>query len=218
MKLNREEPMKKPENYKDNTQKYMTAEESAEYWDNHDTTNILENGDKIKLNISKPDYHCTTCGSVRIRKRIIDLPALGGAVILKKTKVLFCTDCNTYIIEGKGLEEIRDKLHNLMMKLKNKNMAGFVREGLASYERRWTGKSKERKVISIYFPTKTGSPAKAHISILVSDPLYPKLHLQTSEDVRRLLGIQYFEDLDRAAKKQNRTISQYLKLEISKHI
>lgn len=210
--------MKELKSHKDKSKKYMTTEESDEYWDNHDSSDILARGKKIKLEIARPDYRCTTCGSSLIRKRIIDLPVLEGTVLLKKTKILFCADCKTYIIEKKGLEEIRDTLRRLIMKLGNKSMTGFVREGLVSYERRWTEKTKERKVISIYFPTKAGHPAKAQISLPISDPLYPKLRALTSEDVRKVLALQYFEDLEKEAEKHNRTISQYLRLELAKRI
>ena len=210
--------MKKLKSNKEKLTKYMATEESDEYWDNHDSSDILLREKKIKLAIARPDYRCTTCGSSRIRKRIIDLPVLEGTVLLKKTKILFCADCKTYIIEKKGLEEIRDTLQRLIIKLDNKTMTRFVREGLASYEKRCTEKTKERKVLSIYFPTKAGHPAKAQISIAISDPLYPKLRVLTSEDVRKLLDLQYCEDLEKEAEKHNRTISQYLRLELAKRI
>ncbi len=202
--------------HKDKERKYLIKEESCEYWDDHDASEVLETGEEIKLKIARPDYQCTTCGSSHIRRRLIDLPILEGAVVLKRMKILFCAECKTSIIEKESLEELSDKLHLLTMKLDTKTVFDLVKEGLASYEKKWTEKAKERKVISIYFPTKGGSPAKAQISLLISDPLYPKIRSLTSEDVRKMLGLQYFEDLEWEAKEQNRTISQYLKIELTK--
>jgi hypothetical protein len=213
--------VKELKSYKKKERKYLTDESRYnrdEYWNEHDASDILENDKQIELKIAKPDYNCTTCGSSRLRKRMIDLPLLEGKVILKRVKVLFCADCETSIIEKESLEKLREKLCLLATKLDTKTVFGFVKEGLVSYEKKWTEKAKERKVISIYFPTKEGAPAKAQISLPVSDPLYPKVHSLTSEEVRNMLGLQYFEDLEKAAKKQNRTISQYLKLELAKRI
>jgi hypothetical protein len=93
-----------------------------------------------------------------------------------------------------------------------------VKEALTFHDKKWKEKANERKVISIYFPTKGGIPAKAQISLVVSDPLYPRLRSLTSEAVRNMLGLQYIEDLEREANRQNRTVSQYLKLELAKFL
>jgi len=210
--------VKELKSHKNKEREYLIDEESSEYWDEHDASEVLERGEKIKLEIAKPDYRCTTCGSSRIRKRIIDLPIVKGTVVLKRTKILFCADCKTSIIEKESLEKLRDKLHLLTTKLDTKTVFDLVKEGLVCHEQKWTEKAKERKVISIYFPTKEEGPAKAQISLPISDPLYPKIRSLTSEDVRKMLGLEYFEDLVIKAKDRDRTISQYLKIELAKKI
>lgn len=210
--------MKKIKSQKDKEQRFLMNEDSPEYWDVHDASDILETGEKIKLEIARPDFHCKACGSSRLRKRIIDIPILNNTVLLKRIKTLFCADCETSIIEDESLNELRDKLKRISLQLDIKTFTDFVKEGLAEYETKWAEKEKERKVISIYLPTKKRVPAKAQISLLISDPLYPKLRLLTSELIREMLGLQYFEDLELKAKEQNRSISQYLKLELSRKI
>jgi len=197
---------------------FPIGEESSEYWDSHDSSEILETGERVKLKIARPGHRCTTCGSSRLRKRMIDLPVLDGTVVFKKIRILSCADCRTSLIEKESLEELRDKLHRLASKLDTRALFGFVRERLVSYETKWSKKAKGRKVISVYWPRRDGTPAKAQISLAVSDPLYSRLLSLRSEDIRKIVGLRYFEDLERKAKKQNRTISQYLKLELAKRI
>lgn len=210
--------MKKLKSHKDKEREYLRGEESFEYWDKHDASELLETGERVILEVVKPDFHCANCGSYRIRKRMIELPILDDTVILKRTKILFCADCKTSAIEKEGFEELKNRLHRLAVEVGARALYNLVMEGLASYGKKWIERENERKVISIYFPTRKGVPAKAQISLLVSDPLYAKLRLVTSEDVRNMLGLQHFEDLGREAQKENRSISQYLKLELAKRL
>jgi hypothetical protein len=193
----------------------LIDEESVEYWDVHDSSEILETGERIKLEIAKPGYVCERCKSSRIRRRIIDIPILSGKVVLKRMKTFYCADCGTSLVEEESLKELRDEFRHLST-LDANTLLSSVKDGLTFHDKKWKEKSNERKVISIYFPTKEGIPAKAQISLVVSDPLYPKLRSLTSEAVRNMLGLQYFEDLEMEASGQNRTISQYLKLELAK--
>jgi hypothetical protein len=193
----------------------LIDEESCEYWDEHDSSEILETGERIKFEIARPEYVCERCKSSRIRRRIIDVPILNGKVILKSMKTFYCADCGTSSIEEESLKELRDEFRHLST-LDANTLLSSVEDGLTSHNKKWKEKANERKVISIYFRTKEGIPAKAQISLVVSDPLYPRLRSLTSEDVRNMLGLQYLEDLESEANRQNRTISQYLKLELSK--
>jgi hypothetical protein len=210
--------MKELKSQKNKEREYLSGEESFEYWDEHDTSELLETGERIRLEVVKPDYRCESCGSSRIRKRMIDLPILDDTVVLKRTKIFFCADCKTSVFEKEGFEELKDRLHRLTAEVDAKALYNLVAEGLASYEKKWVERENERKVISVYFSTREGIPTKAQISLLVSDPLYAKLRLVTSEDVRNMLGLQHFEDLESEAQKQNRSISQYLKLELAKRL
>lgn len=196
-------------------QERLIDEESCEYWDGYDSSGILETGEKIELEIAKPAFVCERCNSSRIRRRIIDIPILNGKVVLKRMKTFYCADCGTSSVEEESLKELRDEFRDLSM-LDTNTLLRSVKDGLTFHDKKWKEKANERKVISIYFPTKEGTPAKAQISLVVSDPLYPRLRLLTSEAVRNTLGLQYLEDLEREASGQNRTISQYLKLKLAK--
>jgi hypothetical protein len=193
----------------------LIDEESCEYWNEHDSSEMLETGERIKLEITRPEYVCERCKSSRIRRRIIDIPILSGKVVLKRMKTFYCADCGTSSVEEESLKELRDEFRHLST-LDANVLLSSVKDGLTFHDKKWKEKANERKVISIYFPTKEGIPAKAQISLVVSDPLYPRLRSLTSEAVRNMLGLQYLEDLEREANRQNRTISQYLKLELSK--
>jgi hypothetical protein len=196
-------------------QERLIDEESCEYWDEHDSSEMLETGERIKLEITRPEYVCERCKSSRIRRRIIDIPILSGKVVLKRMKTFYCADCGTSLVEEESLKELRDEFRHLAT-LDANTLLGSMKEALTFHDKKWKEKANERKVISIYLPTKEGIPAKAQISLAVSDPLYPRLRSLTSESVRNMLGLQYLEDLEREANRQNRTISQYLKLELSK--
>jgi hypothetical protein len=196
-------------------QERLIDEESCEYWDERDSSEILETGERIKLEIARPEYVCERCKSSRIRRRIIDIPILSGKVVLKRMKTFYCADCGTSLVEEESLKELRDEFRHLSM-LDANTLLDSVKEALTFHDKKWKEKANERKVISIYFPTKKGIPAKAQISLVVSDPLYSRLRSLTSEVVRSTLGLQYLEDLEREASGQNRTISQYLKLELAK--
>ena len=193
----------------------LIDEESCEYWDEHDSSEMIETGERIKLEIAGPAYVCERCKSSRIRRRIIDIPVLGGKVVLKRMKTFYCADCGTSSVEEESLKELRDEFRDLST-LDTNTLLSSVKDGLAFHDKKWKEKANERKVISIYFPTKEGTPAKAQISLVVSDPLYPRLRSLTSEDARNMLGLQYLEDLGKEASGQNRTISQYLKLKLAK--
>ena len=193
----------------------LTDEGSCEYWDEHDSSGMIETGERIKFEIARPAYICERCKSSRIRRRIIDIPILGGKVVLKRMKTFYCADCGTSSVEEESLKELRNEFRDLST-LDTNTLLGSVKDGLTFHDKKWKEKANERKVISIYFPTKEGTPAKAQISLIVSDPLYPRLRSLTSEDARNMLGLQYLEDLERQASGQNRTISQYLKLELAK--
>ena|GEM_PF-916664 len=193
----------------------LIDEESCEYWDEHDSSEMIETGERIKLEIARPAYVCERCKSSRIRRRIIDIPVLSGKVVLKRMKTFYCADCGISSVEEESLQELRNEFRDLST-LDTNALLRSVKDELALHDKKWKEKANERKVISIYFPTKEGTPAKAQISLVVSDPLYPRLRSRTSEAVRNMLGLQYLEDLEREASGQNRTISQYLKLKLAK--
>jgi len=194
----------------------LQDEESPNFWDAHDSTEIFETAERIKLKIGRTDTNCPNCGSSRLRKRMIDLPVLEDTISFKKAKVVYCPDCKISQISEESLKELEGRLKLLGAKVAPRTFLATVKQGMASYEKRFAEKENQRKVISIYFPKKEGTPAKAQISLLVSDQLYPILRSLTSEDVRNLLGLHYYEDLEEEAKKHDRSISQYLKHEIGK--
>ncbi|MBC8418771.1 MAG: hypothetical protein H8E10_09285 [Desulfobacterales bacterium] len=194
----------------------LQDEKDPNFWDAHDSTDIFETEERIKLKIGKPDARCPHCGSSRLRRRMIDLPVLEDTISFKKAKIFYCPDCKISQISEESLKELVGRLELTGAKVDIHTFSASVREGLASYEKRCVEKANQRKVMSIYFPKQEGTPAKAQISLLVSDQLYPILRSLTSEDIRNLLSLQYYEDLEKEAKKHGRSISQYLKHEIGK--
>lgn len=196
-------------------QERLIDEGSCEYWDEHDSSEILETGEETELEIARPAFVCERCKSSRIRRRIIDIPILSGKVVLKRMKTFYCADCGTSLVEEDSFRELRDEFRHLSA-LDAHALLSSVKDGLTSHDKKWKEKANERKVISIYFPTKEGIPAKAQISLTVSDPLYPKLRSLTSEVVRNMIGFQYLEELEGEANRQSRTISQFLKLELAR--
>ena len=201
---------------KDIEREKLQEEGSPDYWDAYDSADVFKTAERVKLEISRPEANCPKCGSSRLRRRMIDLPMLEDKISFKRARVLYCPDCRISQIPEESLKELIDRLKAVGAKVDSDTFAAAVNEGLASYSKKWAKKVNQRKVMSIYFSRREGSPAKAQISLLVSDRLYPILRSLTSEDVRRLLGLQYFEDLEKEAKERDRSISQYLKHEIGK--
>lgn len=197
---------------------HLSEEEFAEYWETHDAAKILETGEQESLEITEVDKYCPTCGSTRVRPRMIDLPILSGNVVLKRVKTLYCVECGKSSIEQESIEESIDRLNGLVGHLDKEKFVQILKEALASYAAGWAEKENERKVISVYLPTKAGEPNKAQISIKVSDPLYPKLRFLTSEEIRKLLGIEYYEDLKQKAQNQRRTLSEFMKIALEEKL
>ncbi len=202
---------------KNKGQEYLNDEGSPEYWDEHDSTELFEKGQRVKLEIARPG-NCVHCGSSRLRRRMIDLPVLEDTISFRRVRVLYCPDCKSSQILDESINELIDRLKALGARLDSDTLKAALEAGLTAYEEKWAQKANERKVMSIYFPTREGAPAKAQISVLVSDKLYPILSSLTSEDVRSLLGLRYFEELEKEAKDRDRSISQYLKLELGKRL
>ncbi len=56
-------------------------------WNNYDTSDLLDGGNVVELEIIKYDIECTYCGSSRVRPRLVDMHGI------KKVKVIYCRDC-----------------------------------------------------------------------------------------------------------------------------
>lgn len=192
--------------------------ENPEYIDEIDISEILESKEKFEIKIGEPGVRCEKCNSKHIRKRMVDLPVVDESLVFKKARVLFCAECKNTMIEEGYLEDLINKLNQSDIKVGHDNLLNILNKGIISHENNWAKLANERKVISIYFPSKDKTPQKAQISLSVSDPLYSKLSYLTSEDVRKILGLHFFEDLRKEAEMQNRTVSRYLKFELTKKI
>ena len=193
-------------------------EQCSDYWDVTDASSIIESGKKVQYEVVRPLSPCESCGGIKVRKRMVDLPLLDGAVLLRKTRVVYCPNCKRSVIEQSSLQELSERI-GLLSKLVNTNsLTDFLEKALISYDHKYRAKTKQRKIFSIYFPTKNKAPAKAQISAALTDPLYPALRQLTSENIRDILGLEFFEDLEKEAKHKNRSISQYLKVELAKKV
>jgi hypothetical protein len=149
---------------------------------------------------------------------LIDLPVFEDTIFLNKVRVLYCPNCGVWEIPKESIRNLMDRLKSFGLRVSLATFENVLNKSLEAYRKNWTERTDQRKVMSIYFPTKEGLPAKAQVSVSVSERLYPTLRSLTSEDVRRLLGIEHYEDLERAAKAQARSISQYIKHEIARRI
>ncbi|NIW14967.1 MAG: hypothetical protein GWN31_13790, partial [Candidatus Thorarchaeota archaeon] len=140
---------------------HLSEKEFAEYWEIHDASEILETGRQESLEITEVDKYCPACGSTRVRPRVIDLPILSGNVVLKRVKTLHCVECDKSSIEQEVIDEILDTLNGLVGHKDKEKLLHVLEKALISYDVRWTKKENERKVISVYIPTKAGEPNKA---------------------------------------------------------
>lgn len=193
-------------------------EECVDYWDVTDASSVIENGEKVEYEIVRPHAPCENCRGIRVRNRTVDLSLLNGAVVFTKIRVIYCPDCKTSRFEESAIQEISEKINFLSELLNTNKLRHFVVKELFRNDDKREKAANRRKVISVYFPTKTKNPAKAQISVAVNDPLFPALRSLTSENIRSILGLEFFEDLEEEASRQNRPISQYLKLELSKKV
>lgn len=187
-----------------------------DYWDTHDSADAFEQCEKIELEKAKLRLTCPKCQSTRIRNRLIDLPLLNGSLVFKRVATLYCSDCMLSVIPKETFDELLARVVNIGLSPNRETFEAKINEGLKSYEGKWAEKKKERRVLSFYFPSRTGSPAKAQMSVSPSEAIYPIVRSSTSETIRTMLGLHYYEDLEEAAKKDGQTISQYLKHWIAK--
>ena len=174
--------MKKSQSHTDDERVGHADEQCPDYWDVTDASSIIESGEKVQHEVVRPHSPCESCGGIRVRKRMVDLPLLDGTVLLRKTRVIYCPDCKRSVIEQSSLQELSERI-SLLSELVNTNrLTDFVAKALISYDHKWEGKVKRRKIVSVYFPTRNKTPAKAQISVGVTDPLYPALRRLTSEN------------------------------------
>lgn len=189
----------------------LSDEELGLYWDEHDASSFLETSDFEEISIAESKSVCKDCGSRKVRTRIIDLPILNDSFVLNDIETTYCPACKRSSINPDELEDIAKQLKTFSGQIDYSNLKKAIDKGLRDYEKHWNETESERKVISIYFPSQTMGPKKAQVSLKASDPIYPKLRSLTSEEVRDTLGIQYYEDLEREARAQKRSISAYVK-------
>lgn len=200
----------------DENKLHRNGDKKDNYWNDTDSSELLEKGENVELVIVRPIHSCTNCNSERVRVRMVELPILEGTIIFKKVRIVFCPDCNSSELPKSTVEELIKRVELLGLQKDFDTFNIHIRKGLEFFEKSWAEKKNARKVMSFYFPTKQGTPGKAQIALTISDPLYPVLRSLTSEDLRKLLNVDYYEDLVENAKEQTRSISQYLKYEISK--
>jgi len=200
----------------DDNKLHRNGDEKDNYWNETDSSELLDKGENLELVIVRPIHSCANCNSERVRARMVDLPILEGTIIFKKVRIIFCPDCNSSELPKSTIEELIKRVKLIGLQKDFDAFKIHIGKGLEFFEKRWAEKKNARKVMSFYFPTKQGAPGKAQIALTISDPLYPILRSLTSEDLRKLLKVDNYEDLVADAKNQTRSISQYLKYEISK--
>jgi len=108
----------------------MGEEENPNHWDTHDSTEIFETAEKVKLKINRPDDSCPHCGFSRLRRRMIDLSVLENTISFKKTKVIYCPSCKISKIPEESLKELVGRLGQLGAKIDTNIFSTIVREEL----------------------------------------------------------------------------------------
>jgi len=79
----------------------------------------------------------------------------------------------------------------------------------------------KRKFISIYFQNgRTKSRKKRDVTVAFNkdDPLYEKSKKLRSSGIKKLIGVNSYQDLVALAKKEERTVSNFIKYRLKKKI
>ena len=161
----------------DNLLDNQPFDEGPDYWDTHDSADAFERCEKIQLEKAKLSLTCPQCQSTRIRNRLIDLPLLSGSVVFKRVATVYCPDCKLSVIPKETFDELFARVVNIGLPPSRESFEAKINEGLESYEGKWAEKKKERKVLSFYFPSRTGSPAKVRcLCLLVSRSIQLYVH------------------------------------------
>lgn len=189
-----------------------TSSEEMEFFERSDLSELIEKGEEARLHVRKVSEPCPNCSKKRLRKRIIDVPLFGDRFSFKRARVVYCPDCRMNFLERESLRELTGLIKSELDDVDEKRLHDYVEEGLRLFERRWREKASRRRVLTFYFPSETtGKYKNAHVSVKADDPLCGILDDLSSAALRDLLGLQYYEDLKRAADQENRTISQFIK-------
>ncbi len=194
----------------------QSREDAAEYWGRTDASALLE-GERVKLEVKRPAEACRSCGSERLRPRWVDFPILKGRLTVPGTRVLYCPECGASVVDPESEEAISTVL-SAVRGLDPRTLAEEVRRGSQLIAERFAEKAGDRRIVTIYFPTRSKGHRIAKISIRSSDPLLPVLRRTGSEDIRRVLEFEFFEELESAARAAHRTISQYLRLSLTEKL
>jgi hypothetical protein len=194
----------------------QSPEEAAEYWGRTDASALLED-EPVKVQVERPAEACGRCGSERRRVRRVDLPIMEGRLIVPRARVLYCPDCRTSVLDPES-EEAISSLLSTVRDLDRRKLVEELYRGSERVTERFADKARERNIATIYFPTRSKGHRVAKVSIRQSDPLFPVLRRMGSEDIRRALGLEYFEELEHAARAASRTVSQYLRLTLTEKL
>lgn len=194
--------------------------EFAEHWEAIDASQLLESREEVSLQVLRPVGQCPSCGSCRVRGRILDVPILDGSIRLQHLKVLYCPECKEAKIEAESIERFRALLERLYGEIQAGKLDKMLQRELVKAERRLAKWEQARKVISVYFPAKDKIHGykKAQISLSIRDPLYRAIRFLRSEEIRDILGLTSYEDLVRKAATQQRPISQYIKRSLARKL
>lgn len=195
--------------------KFLPREE-VEFFERSDLSDLIEKGEVVNLRTRKIIEPCPHCSAKRLRKRIIDVPLFNDQIALRKVRVVYCPNCKRNFVEIRDFQRFLDLFKSELAKIDESSLREQLEEGIRLFEQRWKSKVNRRKVLTFYFPSKTtGKHKNAHVSIRTTDPLAKPLGAVNSAMLRDLLSIHNYEDLQRAAAKENRTISKFIKSRLS---
>ncbi len=88
------------------TPPFSSREEEADWWDNVDTSEIMEKGESVELIFTKPRVCCKNCGSA-MRSRHTNIDLLGGKIVVRKVKQYRCPRCGHVKLSQEGATEVK---------------------------------------------------------------------------------------------------------------
>jgi len=185
-----------------------SRERTASHGSHADASRLLD-GERVDLSFDAPTEDCQRCGGTRMRRRRVDVSILGGRLAIPGVPALYCADCGTMFMERGSGEAIADTI-GIVRDLDREGLEAELRRGLDLHARERSRRSDGRRIVTVYFPGLSKRHRAAKISIRPTDPLLAVLEGMGSEDIRRTLGLESYEDLEREARAAHRTISRYL--------
>jgi len=104
--------------------RFKNPEKEAEFWDNIDTSEILDTGEQVKVEWDRPGK-CPICLTGNLRRRFIDVNLYDGKVTLHEVEVYYCPSCKKTIVPNSSQTEI-EKVTKRLQQLKIEEIKSII--------------------------------------------------------------------------------------------